>query len=118
MKEQKMYVPDLYERPEIREVSPGHLVRSGSTYAFDVNFGKEVGAAAVMLLSQGIFGVTVYQVDSDVIRYIPTRDAICRRYVDLQRVALYEQFDVCFGREKQPYLPRFEENRGRIDKFF
>ncbi len=118
MKEQKMFVPGLYERPEIREVAPGHLVRSGSTFAFDVNFGKEVGAAAVMLLSRGIFGVTVYQVDSDVIRYLPTREAIRRRYVDLKRVALYEQFDVCFGRENQSYIPRFEENRGRIDKFF
>lgn len=118
MKEQNMYVPELYERPEIREVTPGHLVRSGSTYAFDVNFGKEVGAAAVMLLAHGIFGVTVYQVDSDVVRYIPTREAIRRRYVDLQRIALYEQFDVCFGREARGYIPRFEENRGRIDKFF
>lgn len=118
MKEQKMFVPGLYERPEIREVAPGHLVRSGSTFAFDVNFGKEVGAAAVMLLARGIFGVTVYQVDSDTIRYLPTREAIRRRYVDLQRVALYEQFDVCFGREPQGYIPRFEENRGRIDKFF
>jgi 6-phosphofructokinase 1 len=52
MKRVGMFVPGVYELPEIREITPGHLVRSGHTSAFDVNFGKEAGAAAVILLSK------------------------------------------------------------------
>ena len=48
MKKVKMFVKGLYEIPEIREVRPGHLVRCGHSSAYDVNFGKEAGAAAVL----------------------------------------------------------------------
>src|SRR3989338_6829677 len=45
-----MWAPGVYETPEVREVTPGHLVRSGASSAFDVNFGHRAGAAAVLLL--------------------------------------------------------------------
>lgn len=105
-----MYVDGVLEMPEIREVIPGHLVRSGSTAAYDVSFGKEVGAAAVMLLMRGISGVTVYQVMDGEIRYMPTKEAIVDRPVNLNMVAFYEQMDICFGRKQQPYEPTFKEN--------
>ncbi len=93
-------------------------MRSGSTAAYDVNFGKEVGAAAVMLLMQGITGVTVYQVVGNRIRYMPTKDAIVERYVDLDLLSFYEQMDVCFGRKQQPFEPVFVENDGSpVERF-
>jgi 6-phosphofructokinase 1 len=100
-----MYVEGVLEYPEIREVTPGHLVRSGSTGAYDVNFGKEVGAAAVMLLMRGISGVTVYQVFEGEIRYMPTSFAITPRPVSLQMVSFYEQMDICFGRSPVSFEP-------------
>ena len=118
MKASGMYVEGVLETPEIREVNPGHLVRSGSTAAYDVNFGKEVGAAAVMLLMQGITGVTVYQVVGDEIRYMPTKDAIKERPVSLDMISFYEQMDVCFGRKPVPYEPVFVPNDGSpIERF-
>ncbi|HYA32272.1 MAG TPA: 6-phosphofructokinase, partial [Thermodesulfovibrionales bacterium] len=50
MKRTGMYAPGVYEIPEAREVAPSHLVRSGQTSAYDVNFGYRTGAAAVLLL--------------------------------------------------------------------
>ncbi|MBN1332414.1 MAG: 6-phosphofructokinase, partial [Synergistales bacterium] len=104
-----MFVPGQFEYPEIREVVPGHLARSGGTSAYDVSFGKQVGAAAVILLCKGITGVTVYEVDGNEIRYMPTKQAIVRKNVDLDMVAFYEQLDICFGRKPQPYNPVFRE---------
>ena len=49
MQELGLYVPDLFEAPEVRDVVPAHLVRAGHTSAFDVSFGKQVGAGAVLL---------------------------------------------------------------------
>jgi 6-phosphofructokinase 1 len=46
MKRNNISVSGVYELPEIREVTPGHLVRSGRSTSYDVNFGREVGAAA------------------------------------------------------------------------
>lgn len=113
-----MYVQGVLESPEIREVSPGHLVRSGSTGAYDVNFGKEVGAAAVMLLLAGISGVTVYQVMDGEIRYMPTKEAIVNRPVDGKMISFYEQMDVCFGRKPVPYEPIFVSNDGaHVERF-
>ncbi len=118
MKVSGMYVEGVLETPEIREVTPGHLVRSGSTAAYDVNFGKEVGAAAVMLLMQGITGVTVYQVVGNQIRYMPTKDAIVERPVDLDLISFYEQMDVCFGRKPQRFEPVFVPNDGSpVERF-
>ena len=46
-----MYAPGVYEIPEVREVTPGHLVRSGPSSAYDVNFGQRAGAASVLLFA-------------------------------------------------------------------
>lgn len=113
MKEMGMFVPKLYEIPEAREVLPGHLVRCGSTSAFDVNFGKEAGAAAVRLLIEGITGVTVANVSDGEICYMPTKTAIVPRHVDVNMLALYEELGVCFGREAAVYKPTFREETGR-----
>ena len=118
MKSCGMYVEGVLETPEIREVTPGHLVRSGSTGAYDVNFGKEVGAAAVMLLMQGVSGVSVYSVMDGEIRYMPTSFAITNRPVNLKMVSFYEQMDICFGRKPVPYEPACFENTGTpVERF-
>ena len=113
MKQMGMFVPNLYEIPEAREVLPGHLVRCGSTSAFDVNFGKEAGAAAVRLLMEGITGVTIANVSGGEICYMPTKDAIVQRHVDVNMLALYEELGVCFGRKAAVYRPTFREEKGR-----
>ncbi|MDR1915631.1 MAG: 6-phosphofructokinase [Synergistaceae bacterium] len=118
MKVSGMYVEHVLETPEIREVVPGHLVRSGSTAAYDVSFGKEIGAASVMLLMNGVTGVTVYQIMDGEIRYMPTKEAIKKRPVSLNMVAFYEQMDICFGRKPQVYEPTFRENEGEhVERF-
>jgi len=113
MKQMGMFVPKLYEIPEAREVLPGHLVRCGNTSAFDVNFGKEAGAAAVRLLMEGITGVTVCNVVGSEINYIPTEQAIVQRRVDVNMLSLYEELGVCFGREPVEYKPKFREEKAR-----
>ena len=117
MKDEWMYVPGLYESPEVREVVPGHLVRSGSSSAFDVNFGKEAGGGAVMLLLNGYSGVTVFNVHAGEIRYIPTKRAIEQRHVDLEMVSFYEELGTCFGREPVPFKPEFYEKKGIVDRY-
>lgn len=109
MREQAMFVPGVYECPEIREITPTHLVRCGETSAYDVNFGMKAGAAAVHLLLEGRTGVTVVDVDGQEIRYMPTERAIKQRQVDLEQVALFEQLGFCFGRDPHPYNPKFGE---------
>lgn len=109
MKDQGMYVPGLYERPEVRTVTPTHLVRCGETSAYDVNFGMQAGAAAVSLLLQGKTAVTVVDVQGGRIQYMPTERAIKQRHVDVNLVALFEQMGFCFGRKPQPYEPSFTE---------
>ncbi len=116
MKRIGSYVPDVCELPEVREVVPGHLVRSGHTSALDANFGKQAGAAAVYLLRAGISGVTVVSADGTKIRYMSTAEAIKQRHVDLNLVALYENLGICFGRELQAYTPDFEEIKGEIER--
>ncbi|MFC1484880.1 6-phosphofructokinase [bacterium] len=98
MKQTKMYVKGLYEAPEVREVRPGHLVRCGKASAYDVNFGKEAGGASVLLLANGIYGVTVVDVKGKKIRYMKTVDAIKPRHVDIDLVSFHENLGVCFGR--------------------
>jgi len=116
MKEQGMFVTKLYEVPEIRDVMPGHLIRSGKSSAFDVNFGMQAGGAAVLLLINGISGVTVQDVEDGEIRYLPTKKAIEQRHVNLNMVAFYEQFGYCFGRKPGKYTTKFQENKGRIER--
>jgi 6-phosphofructokinase len=103
MKETGMFVAGMYETPEIREVNPGHLVRCGQTTAYDVSFGRSVGAAAVTLLTKGISGVTVAGVDGQNVYYMPSKQAIIQRHVDLDEICLYEAMGVCFGRAPQKF---------------
>ncbi|MDR0676198.1 MAG: 6-phosphofructokinase [Elusimicrobiota bacterium] len=99
MKETKLYVKGLYEIPEVREVRPGHLVRCGKSSAFDVNFGLQIGGAAVILLKNDIYGVSVVDVKNGKIRYMKTQDAIIQRHVDEKMVSFYEKLGFCFGRK-------------------
>jgi len=107
MHEFGMFVEGLYEAPEVRNITPGHLVRCGATSAFDVNFGVEAGAAAVELLVEGIDSVTVVDVKGNTIRYMRTADAIKQRYVDLRQVGFHESLGVCFGRKPVDVKPEF-----------
>lgn len=109
MKELGMYVPELYEAPEAREVVPAHVVRAGATTVFDVNFGKRIGAGAVLLLLSGVSGVTVSWVDGRTVSYLPTRTAIEQRYVDPAIVSFYEELGVCFGRRPKRYAPELRK---------
>lgn len=99
MQREKMYVKSLNEIPEIRAVTPGHLVRCGHSSVYDVNFGKEAGAAAVILLKNNLSGVTVSGISNGKIQYLETAEAIKQRHVDLDIVTLHEQLGICFGRK-------------------
>ncbi|GAB4483351.1 MAG: 6-phosphofructokinase [Thermodesulfovibrionales bacterium] len=112
MKKSGMYAPGVYEIPEVREVTPGHLVRCGGSSAYDVTFGYKTGAAAVLLLRQGTSGVTVVNVDGGNVYYMQTKEAIRRREVDLSEIALYESLGTCFGRTPEPYQATFIESSG------
>ncbi len=116
MKEQKMYVQGIYEVPEVRSVTPGHLVRCGRASAYDVNFGREAGAAAVQLLTNGITGVTVVKVNGSEIQYMETSKAIVPRHVDLDLVALHERLGLCCGRKSGQYAPTFKKMDAPIDR--
>jgi 6-phosphofructokinase 1 len=114
MRKAGMFVEKMNEAPEVRSVVPGHLVRCGHSSAFDVCFGKEAGAAGVILLKQGITGVTIVGIDGNQIRYMESKKAIVQRHVDLDQVSVYEQMGVCFGRPLGAYKPVFEKAEGRI----
>ena len=98
-----MYAPGVYEIPEVREVTPGHLVRSGPSSAFDVNFGQRAGAVAVLLLLENKTGTTLVSVNGNQITYMPTSEAIKRREVDVAELALFESLGTCFGRKPKTY---------------
>ncbi len=114
MKRTGMYAPGVYEIPEVREVTPGHLVRSGHSSAFDVNFGYKAGASAVLLLVNGKIGNTIVNVDGSKIHYIPTSEAIKQRPVDVSELALFEDLGICFGRKPEKYIPEFVISSGII----
>jgi len=120
MKDSGMHVEGIYEVPEVREVRPSHLVRSGLSTAYDINFGLECGAAAVLLALRGIFGVTVVKVEGKGIFYQPTSEAIAQRLVDLDQVAFHEALGVCFGREPSSSAPEpdIQEMKGRISRIY
>jgi 6-phosphofructokinase 1 len=112
MKRTGMFVPGIYAIPEAREVTPGHLVRSGHSSAFDVNFGLKAGAAAVMLLVDGKTGNTISDVDGKKIMYMKTSEAIKRREVNTEELALFENLGICFGRKPVEFKPDIlEEHR-------
>jgi len=117
MKEVGMYVPGLNEKPEIRDVLPGHLVRCGSSTAYDVVFGLRSGAAGVVLLSKGVTGVTVVGVEGKKVEYKPTAEVIKQRHVDTDEVALFESLGTCFGRKPEAYSPETVELKGGISRY-
>jgi 6-phosphofructokinase 1 len=116
MKREKMFVEGLYEAPEVRVVEPGHLIRCGNSSVYDVNFGKEAGASAVVLLTKGLSGYTVIGMHHGRIHYMETAAAIEQRYVDLKEVAFYEHLGYCFGREPEETEFEFEEEKGPIER--
>lgn len=116
MKEQKMFVENIYEVPEIRSVVPGHLVRCGHASAYDVNFGVEAGAAAVQLLLNDISGVTVVKIEGNEIRYMETKKAIEQRHVDMDLITLHEHLGLSFGRPKGKFQPGFKKVEGKIER--
>jgi len=118
MKTAGMFTPGVYEIPEVRGVTPGHLVRCGYSSAVDVNFGFKAGVAAVLLLVDNKTGNTVTGFADGVIHFMPTFDAIKRREVDLHEVALYESIGICFGRTPQEFKYSFEEATVPIQRFF
>lgn len=111
MKETGMFVPGVYEIPEVREIVPSHLVRSGDTSAFDVNFGYRAGAAAVILLMKGESGKTVVKVAGRRIHTMATEKVIARRDVNLDEVALFEELGTCFGRKPRKFEGEILEER-------
>jgi 6-phosphofructokinase 1 len=116
MKRVGMYAPGVYEIPEVREVTPGHLVRSGQSSAYDVNFGQKAGAGAVLLLLQGKTGNTLVSVNGNKINYMPTSEAIVRREVDIDELALFESLGTCFGRKPQNFAYQFSKQKDTIDR--
>lgn len=116
MKKTGMYAPGVYEIPEVREVALGHLVRSGGSSAFDVNFGYRAGASAVLLLLEGRTGNTIVNVEGNKISYMPTSGAIKQRGVDINEIALFESLGTCFGRKPQEYEHEFVEVRGTVQR--
>jgi 6-phosphofructokinase 1 len=111
-----MFAPGVYEIPEVREIVPSHLVRSGQTSSYDVNFGYRAGAAAVHLLLDGRTGNTVADVSGNKIVYIPTSEAIKRREVDIREIALFESLGICFGRKPEEFKAEFIESKGTIER--
>lgn len=118
MQESGQFVEGVYEIPEVRSVTPGHLVRAGESSSYDVNFGKEAGAGAVLLLKEGVTGVTICGVKGKIILYQKTADVIKQRHVDLDMVALYETMGFCFGRNPGRYEGRGRELTGPIDRLY
>ena len=116
MKKTGVYVKGINEIPEVRAVTPGHLVRCGHSSAYDVNFGKEAGAAAFILLNQGISGVTISGISNGKIRYIETKEAIKQRLVDTDQVAIYEAMGTCFGRVAGKIRTKAEQLTGTIER--
>jgi 6-phosphofructokinase 1 len=117
MRESGVFVPGVYESPEIREVTPGHLVRSGHSSSLDVVFGLQAGSGGVMLLLKGLTGMTVTKVLGRSVYYMPTHEVIKQRHVDLEELALFEQIGICFGRKPVEYKPEFKAVEGAIERY-
>jgi len=118
MRQTGMFVEKLYEMPEIRMIQPSHLVRSGGSSAYDVNFGAEIGVAALELLLAGYSGVSVVEVKGTEVRFQKTTDLIKQRFVDLEECRFFENMGICFGRSVEPARPTFKEVQGRVDRIY
>jgi len=117
MKKSKMFIKDLYEAPEVRSVAPGHLVRCGHSSVYDVNFGKEIGAGAIVLLQNGMSGVTVSGTSAGKVQYVDARKAIEQRHVSAEMISFHEHLGVCFGRKDADIFPEYEEKKGTIQRY-
>ncbi len=106
MRETGQFVEGLYEIPEVREIRPSHLVRCGHSSVIDAVFGLQVGAGAVELARQGIFGVTVVDYREGEVRYMDSARAIEQRHVDVSEVAMYESLGISFGRRPVGAQPK------------
>jgi 6-phosphofructokinase 1 len=116
MKRAGMFTPGVYEIPEVRDIVPSHLVRSGHSSAFDVNFGYKAGAGAVLMLLEGKAGHTFVDLCGKKVQYMATAEAIKRREVDLTEIALFESLGTCFGRKPEKYDCSFEEIKGFVPR--
>lgn len=112
MKRTGQFVESVYEIPEVREIRPSHLVRCGFASALDSNFGLEAGAAAVELVSRGVFGVTVVSWRAGNLEYMDVKEAIVQRHVDPADVALYEALGVTFGRKPEKHTAQAKQVSG------
>jgi 6-phosphofructokinase 1 len=108
-KDMGLFIQDMNMLPEIRESVPKYLIRSGYSSALDINFGKDLGAGAVILLQDGITGVTVTGVREGNVQYMDTQKAIEQRLVDMNVVSFYECLGICFGRKPGKYKFGSEE---------
>lgn len=111
MKRERLYVPGANEAPEIRDVVPLYIARSGDTTALDTNFGLEIGAGAVYALRGGLSGVTILGINGKKVNYMKTTEAVKRRKVSKHRVALFEHMGFCFGRNMGAFEPTFAETK-------
>jgi len=111
-----MFAPGVYEAPEVREVTPGHLVRAGHSSARDVNFGYKAGAAAVFLLLDGKIGNTVVNVEGNRIYFQSTAEVIKRREVNVKEIAIFESLGTCFGRKPEKFMYEIIEQKARIER--
>jgi 6-phosphofructokinase 1 len=118
MKREGLLVQGLNDLPEVRTITPSHLVRSGSSSAYDVNFGMQAGAGAVELLVKGIAGVTVVDYKDGKVTYLPTKEAIRQRHVSLGDVALYEQLGITFGRPTAAVRPSLLESAPIVERLY
>jgi len=59
----------------------------------------------------------VVGIDANEIQYMPTKEAIKQRFVDLDEVALYESMGVCFGRKAEEYKPTTKSISGKIERY-
>jgi 6-phosphofructokinase 1 len=116
-KEMGLFIQDMNMFPEIRESVPGYLSRSGYSSALDVNFGKDVGAGAVILLKHGITGVTVTGVSHGRVQYINIQKAIEQRLVDMNMISFYECMGICFGRKPERYKSDSNEATDGVWKY-
>ncbi len=109
MKKARLFVPGVNERPEIRDVVPLYIARSGDTTALDINFGLEIGSGSIFALLQGLSGVTILGINKRNVNYMQTVEAIKKRKVNKNRVALYEYMGFCFGRNTKAFEPILNE---------
>jgi 6-phosphofructokinase 1 len=105
MKEHGVYVEGMNDAPEVREVIPGYLVRSGPATALDAICGMDLGIGAVHLLLRDLTGVTVTGIRDGVVQYVLAAEAIKGRLVDERMIAIYESLGICFGRKPKAFRP-------------